>query len=158
MPSHDALPISLYRPPIVLVVEGRPTTRAVTCRLLRALGYDARAAKEGQQALQMARQYPGLFQLVLGSATLPDMDGGELARRMKEHDPACRVALIADYVPLGRAAKVLAEHPDLPVVRKPFGFRELYEVLTPVLGPGRATITLAGALRPLRRRDRKFVR
>ncbi len=55
MLSPDPLPLALFRPPIVLVVESRTSARTSTCRLLRALGYDGRVARDGQQALRMLR-------------------------------------------------------------------------------------------------------
>jgi two-component system, cell cycle sensor histidine kinase and response regulator CckA len=150
--SPDPLPLALFRPPIVLVVESRTAARSATSRLVRALGYDARVARDGQQALRMLLQYPSLHQLVLTNIVLPDMDGGELAERVGAQAAGTRVALIAEYAPIGKAATVIAAHPDVPVLRKPFGFRELYEVLCPLIGPPRAALPLSGGATPPRRR------
>lgn len=152
MLSPDPLSLALFRPPIVLVVESRAATRSVTSRLVRALGYDARVARDGQQALRILLQYPSLHQLVLTNIVLPDMDGGELAERIGTQAAGTRVALIAEYAPIGKAAAVIAAHPDVPVLRKPFGFRELYEVLCPLVGPPRAALPLSGRATPPRRR------
>jgi two-component system, cell cycle sensor histidine kinase and response regulator CckA len=150
--SPDPVPLALFRPPIVLVVESRTAARSATSRLVRALGYDARVARDGQQALRMLLQYPSLHQLVLTNIVLPDMDGGELAERVGAQAAGTRVALIAEYAPIGKAATVIAAHPDVPVLRKPFGFRELYEVLCPLIGPPRAALPLSGGATPPRRR------
>jgi CheY-like chemotaxis protein len=152
MLSSDPLPMALFRPPIVLVVESRTAARSATSRLVRALGYDARVARDGQQALRMLLQYPSLHQLVLSNVVLPDMDGGELAEWVGAQEVGTRVALIAEYAPIGKAAAVIAAHPDVPVLRKPFGFRELYEVLGPLIGPPRAALPLSGRATPPRRR------
>jgi CheY-like chemotaxis protein len=152
MYSPDPVPLALFRPPIVLVVESRTAARSATSRLVRALGYDARAARDGQQALRMLLQYPILHQLVLTNIVLPDMDGGELAERVGDQKAGTRVALIAEYAPIGKAAAVIAAHPDVPVLRKPFGFRELYELLCPLIGPPRAALPLSGRTTPSRRR------
>ncbi len=152
MLSPDPLPLALFRPPIVLIVESRTAARSATGRLVRALGYDARLARDGQQALRMLLQYPSLHQLVLSNVVLPDMDGGDLADRVGEQAAGTRVALIAEYAPIGKAAAVIAAHPDVPVLRKPFGFRELYEVLCPLIGPPRAAFPLSGRATPPRRR------
>ncbi|MGH7527259.1 MAG: response regulator [Gemmatimonadales bacterium] len=154
MSSLDALPLALFRPPVVLVVEGRATSRLTTCRLLRALGYEGQGAHNGQQALRIMRQHPALFHLIIANALLPDMDGGELAERAKDQEPGIRVVLVADYVPLGRTAEILEAFPELPVLSKPFGFRELYAVLTPLLGPPRIAVALPAGRR-LRRRSRE---
>ena len=158
MSSNDAIPLALFRPPIVLIVEGPPAARSVTCHMVRALGYEPRSARDGQQALRLLSQHPTLFQLVLTNIVLSDMDAGELTRRARMLEPGLRVAVIAEYVPLGKAARVIATCPDLPVVRKPFGFRELHDVLVPLLGPPRIAIPRSSALRSPRRRNRKSIR
>ena len=152
MPSPDTLSLSLFRPPIVLVVESRTSARTSTSRLLRVLGYDGRVARDGQQALSMLRQHPTLYQLVLANTVLPDMDGGQLARRVTRAWPGTRVLLTAEYAPIGTSAAVLAAHPELPVLRKPFGFRELYEAVCRLVGPPRAAMPLMGSANPRVRR------
>lgn len=142
MLSPDPLLLALYRPPIVLVVESRTSVRSSTCRLLRALGYDGRPARDGQHALRMLRQHPTLYQLVLTNVLLPDMDSGELAERVAQAWPGTRVMVTAEYAPIGRPAAVLAAHPDVPVLRKPFGFRELYDAVCRLVGPPRAAVPL----------------
>jgi DNA-binding response OmpR family regulator len=154
--SPDALPLSLFRPPIVLVVESRTGARSSLCRLLRALGYDGRVARDGQQALRMLRQHPTLYQLVLTNTLLPDMDGGELARQVTRAWPGTRVMLTADYAAIGTPAAVLAAHPDLPVLRKPFGFRELYDAVCRLVGPPRAAVPLMGKARPRARKQTRI--
>jgi len=152
MLSPDPLPLSLFRPPIVLVVESRTSARTSGVPSVDALGYDGRTARDGQQALRMLRQRPTLYQLVLANTVLPDMDGGELARQVSRAWPETQVMLTADYAPIGAPASVLAAHPDLPVLRRPFGFRELYEAVGRLVGPPRAAVPLMGRARPRARR------
>jgi two-component system, cell cycle sensor histidine kinase and response regulator CckA len=152
MLSPDPLPLSLFRPPIVLVVESRTSARTSICRLLRALGYDGRVARDGGQALRMLRQHPTLYQLVLTNTVLPDMDGGQLAQQVARSWPDTRVMLVAEYAPIGATAAVLAAYPDLPVLGRPFGFRELYEAVCRLAGPPRAAVPLMGKTGPRARR------
>ena len=158
MLSPDPLPLALFRPPIILVVESRTATRAATGRLVRALGYEARTARDGEQALRILRQYPTLHQLVLANIVLPDMDGGQLAERIAAQGSGTRVVLVAEYAPIGKAAAVVAAHPDVPVLRKPFGFRELHDALCRLVGPPRAALPLSGRVSPARRRQRTAIR
>ena len=157
MLSPDPLPLALFRPPIVLVVESRTAARAATSRLVRALGYEARVARDGRQSLRILDQYPRLHQLILANIVLPDMDGGELAERIGGREPDTRVVLVAEYAPIGKAAAVLASHPEVPVLRKPFGFRALYEILCPLVGPPRAALPLSRGAAPPRRRHRMTI-
>jgi CheY-like chemotaxis protein len=158
MPSRDTISLALFRPPIILIVEGAPAARSVTCHLVRALGYEPRSARDGQQGLRMLRQYPTLFSLVLTNVVLADMDAGELARQARIIEPGIQVVVIAEFVPLGRAGRVIAACPELPVVRKPVGFRELYDVLTPLLGPARLAVPRSSTLRTPRRRKWNAIR
>jgi CheY-like chemotaxis protein len=157
MSPHE-LSLALFRPPIVLVVEDRPRSRFSTSRLVSALGYEVRGARNGDQALRLLCSHPGLFDLVLANVLLPDMDGGEFADRVRLQEPGIRLAWIADFVPMGMAAKLIADQPQIPVVQKPFGFRELHRVLTPLLGPPRAAVPLSHTPRAARRRTRRIIR
>jgi CheY-like chemotaxis protein len=155
--SPQDFPLALFRPPIVLVVEDRPSLRSPTNRLVGMLGYEARRARTGTQALTLVRHHPGLFDLVLTNVLLPDIDGGDFLRRLAIQEPGLRVAWIADYGPVGRAAELIAANPDVIVVHKPFGFRELRDALLPLIGPPRAAVPLAEN-RSFRRRVRRLLR
>lgn len=157
MSPHD-LPLALFRPPIVLIVEDRPALRSPTGRLVSMLGYEVRGVRSGQQALGLVRHHPALFDLVLTNILLPDMDGGEFVERVRLEQSDIRLAWIADYAPIGRAATLIAIHPEVPVLRKPLGFRELRDALLPLLGPPRAAVPLASSLRSPRPRVRRAIR
>jgi CheY-like chemotaxis protein len=157
MPPHD-LALALFRPPIVLVVEDRPPSRSPTSRLVSMLGYEVRGARTGEHALGLLRHHGALFDLVLTTIQLPDIDVGELVERIRLEEPGIRLAWIADYAPIGRAAALIAAHPEVPVLKKPFGFRELRDALLPLIGPARAAVPLPGGLRFPRRRERKVLR
>src|SRR5919197_478559 len=102
MPPHD-LPLALFRPPIVLLVEDRPPSRSPTARRLSMLGYEVRGARSGEQALWLVHHYRTLFDLVLASILLPDMDGGMFVERVRTEAPGIRIAWIADFAPIGKA-------------------------------------------------------
>jgi len=72
--------------PLVLVVEDNPITRKMLCLALRAESIAVVEAADGRAALaEAARATPAL---VLQDLLLPDMDGVELARRLRSI-PAC---------------------------------------------------------------------
>ena len=75
MSPHD-FPLALFRPPIVLVVENRPSLHSPTGRLVGMLGYEVRRARTGEQALGLVRHHRGLFDLILTNILLPDVDCG----------------------------------------------------------------------------------
>lgn len=68
----------------VLVVDDEPTIGDVVFRYLRRAGYDASVATTGQDALkQAARDRPDVVVLDL---MLPDVDGLEVMRRLRQQD------------------------------------------------------------------------
>jgi hypothetical protein len=78
--------------------------------------------------------------------------------RVRLEAPDIRLAWIADYAPIERAAAIIATYPDVPVLTKPFGFRDLRDALLPLLGPARAAVPLQGGLRFPRHRKREVIR
>lgn len=75
----------------VLVVDDEPTIGEVVSRYLSAAGYQARVATNGPDALQAAAdEWPDLVVLDL---MLPDIDGLEVMRRLRERE-SDRVAVI----------------------------------------------------------------
>jgi PAS domain S-box-containing protein len=67
---------------LVLVVDDHPTNRALLTRQLHALGYAAESAENGVNALQLWQL--GRFGMVMTDCNMPEMDGYELAGRIRE--------------------------------------------------------------------------
>ena len=120
--------------PTVLVVDDEETPRSVTCRMVRNLGYEARPAHDGREALRYLQQHPGEVRLVLTDLIMPYMDGGELAERARDLHPRLPVVLMSPYAE-GQVADLLAAYPELPFLEKPFTTEALHRTLTPLLGP-----------------------
>jgi two-component system OmpR family response regulator len=72
----------------LLVVDDEPTVRELLCAALRHAGFTVAAAGTGQEALDRAREVSP--DLVLLDVMLPDLDGFEVIRRLRErrHHPA----------------------------------------------------------------------
>lgn len=73
---------SPFAGPRVLVVEDHADTADFLSRYARLLACDVRTASSGTQALSIALEF--LPQIVLMDIGLPDMDGWEFARRVRE--------------------------------------------------------------------------
>lgn len=84
---------SSFTGPRVLVVEDHAETGDFLSRYARLLACDVRTASSGQQALKMAVTF--LPQIVLLDISLPDMDGWELARHLRESLGPVHPVLIA---------------------------------------------------------------
>ena len=83
-------PTPKYR---ILVVDDSEDSAEGLAALVRLLGHDARTAHDGQEALAVADAYrPALAFIDIG---LPDMDGYQVARRMRETPGLAATVLVA---------------------------------------------------------------
>jgi CheY-like chemotaxis protein len=77
----------------VLIVEDHDDVASTMALLLRTLGYDVRHARDGAEALTTARDFlPAVVLLDIG---LPDMDGYEVARRLRQEAELATTRLVA---------------------------------------------------------------
>jgi signal transduction histidine kinase/CheY-like chemotaxis protein len=80
-------------PQRILIVDDNRDSADTMCALLRALGVEARVAYDGRAALAALDAFrPGAVMLDLG---MPEMDGYEVARRIRERSDLAGTALIA---------------------------------------------------------------
>ena len=71
---------------LVLVVDDHPTNRALLSRQIKTLGYAADSAENGLEALEQWKS--GRFGIVITDCNMPEMDGYELARRIRKLEAA----------------------------------------------------------------------
>jgi two-component system KDP operon response regulator KdpE len=107
--------------PLVLVVEDEDPVRKVIATSLAANGYRVIEAATGADALRHATAY--VPDLVLLDLRLPDMDGTEVARRLREWSSVPILVLSARGLEAQKVAAFEAGADDY--VMKPFGFQEL---------------------------------
>jgi two-component system response regulator MprA len=105
----------------ILVVDDDPKIRSVLGRGLRFEGYDVHLARDGNEALSLAREMP--LDLVILDVMLPGMDGLEIAGRLRRGMTIPILMLTArDAVP-DRIAGLDSGADDY--LTKPFDFDEL---------------------------------
>lgn len=91
-PAHEKQPLPL-RHVRVLVVEDQPASADAIRRALARWGCDARVCQTGAEALETASEYhPHVAVLELD---LPDVDGCEVGRYLKEQSGLDDLALVA---------------------------------------------------------------
>jgi diguanylate cyclase (GGDEF)-like protein len=76
----------------LLVVDDDPFIARLLEIELKAAGYDVRVASDGEQALSAAQERPP--QLVLADVMMPNMDGFELTRRLRQDPKTSGVSVI----------------------------------------------------------------
>jgi CheY-like chemotaxis protein len=114
----------------VLVVEDVELNRSIVGTLLEDEGHTVRFAADGYGALELHERED--FDTILLDIHLPDLDGMEVARRIRRHPDACKagvriVALTASITTdeVGRYREAGVD----TVVGKPFDFDELLRSL-----------------------------
>ena len=109
----------------VLYIEDNPDNLLLVQRALEARGYKIAWAPSGLQGIEMARvQRPDL---ILLDINLPDIDGYEVARRLKGDDQLRYTPIIAITANAlkGDSDKALAAGCDV-YMSKPINIRELW--------------------------------
>ena len=77
----------------ILIVEDNELNRDVLSRRLRRQGYEVLIATAGLNGLRIAND--ARPDLILMDLSMPDIDGWECARRLKEHVPTSSIPIIA---------------------------------------------------------------
>jgi CheY-like chemotaxis protein len=106
----------------VLIADDEETIREPLERILRQLGYQARAVADGPALLAALEAAERPVDLVLMDIVMPG-GGTTLLRDVLRRWPAARVLVISGYGPEGEAARMLAAGAHA-FLQKPFGIVE----------------------------------
>ena len=89
----------------VLLIDDDPATAEWTREILDAEGYDTRCALIGTRGQELFRQWGP--DAVVVNLTLPDVDGVELARRLKEADPWPEIIALGEPGGISRSMEAM---------------------------------------------------
>jgi signal transduction histidine kinase/ActR/RegA family two-component response regulator len=103
----------------VLLTEDDPQLRALATRMLAAKGYRVLAARDGEEALEVAAKEPGTIHLLLSDVVMPRMNGIELAKRLRVVRPGVRVLFTSGYTGRSLEGRGVLEDADT-FLEKPF--------------------------------------
>ncbi len=81
----------------IIIAEDNPSIRTAAARLLMHKGYTVLAASNGEDALQQARAFIGMIHLLVTDLVMPQVNGSQLARRLRARRPEMRVILMSGY-------------------------------------------------------------
>lgn len=109
----------------VFIVENNADTRELLCLMVKALGHVVAAAERMDQALAALAQDP--YDVLISDIGLPDGDGWELMRRLRNRRPVYAVALsgFSMSADCARSRQVGFRHHLV----KPYGIEQLPSVL-----------------------------
>ncbi|MFZ2491881.1 MAG: response regulator [Thermoanaerobaculia bacterium] len=121
----------------ILVVEDDPLVRHLVSTTLKTNGYSVLQARDGSEALEVARTSPAI-DLLLSDVVMPTINGVEVARTLAGSRPAMRVVLMSGY-----AQDTLDSYgvnaPEKVTLHKPFTEDRLLTVVRGALGPAKRT-------------------
>ncbi|ADH86059.1 hybrid sensor histidine kinase/response regulator [Desulfurivibrio alkaliphilus] len=108
----------------ILLVEDDPTILTVTTKILQELGYRILAAATPREALTLAQQQHDLPDLLLSDVVMPEINGRELAEKIRASRPDIRCLFMSGY-----PAEVIAHNGMLEeginFLQKPFSMQDL---------------------------------
>jgi signal transduction histidine kinase/CheY-like chemotaxis protein len=113
---------------LILVVDDDHAVRQVTVEMLRDLGFEIVQAASGAEALGLLSGLPCPPRIVLLDYAMPEMNGLQLARRLRERGIDAPIALVTGYAELAEAAT--QSTPLDGLLHKPFTIRELLRLVT----------------------------
>ncbi len=117
------------RSKMFLVVDDEPDMCWALEHILNANGFPTRKALSGHEALRLMAQER--FPTVFLDAKLPDIEGIDLARRIREVDPDVRIIIISGYF-YGDDVKIqniLSEGLISGFISKPFLHHEVLKII-----------------------------
>lgn len=106
-----------YRP-AVLVADDEKVCLIVATKLLEHLGLRAIHARDGREAVSLYQQYKDEIVCVLLDINMPNMDGVEALKRLKEIDDKVNVIIVSGYVTKSNM-KLLEPNNPLGYIEKP---------------------------------------
>jgi DNA-binding NtrC family response regulator len=114
----------------VLVVEDDDTLRELLAEVLRGWGYQAVVVASGARAVELLETQ--LFEVAILDIHLPEMDGVELLRHLKRHDPSIEVLMMTGDPTVATAVETL-KLGAYDYMTKPLVLEELRHLLDHIL-------------------------
>jgi PAS domain S-box-containing protein len=110
----------------ILVVDDEAPVRETLAEMLVAMNHQVELADGGQAAVEMLRR--GAFDFVFTDLAMPEMDGWETARAIRQLWPNIRIILVTGYGPT-IAPPNGEEHLVDAIIGKPFDFAQVGSTL-----------------------------
>ncbi len=110
----------------ILVIDDEAIIRISCQKALSSCNYDVKAASSGKEGLEMLENES--FHLVLLDLKMPDIDGLEVLKEIKEKSPETKVIMITGYSTVDTAVKSL-KLGAINYLEKPFTPNALIEAV-----------------------------
>lgn len=108
----------------ILLVEDEVSILRMTRVVLERLGYTVISINSPLEAVEKAKKYPAKIDLLFTDVIMPEMNGRELAAKLKLIKPEIKVLYMSGYT-----ANIIARQgvliPEVVFIEKPFSIKEL---------------------------------
>ena len=123
-----------HQPNLILIVDDEPDMGWALEHLLNSQGFVTRKALSAREALNLLEQHR--FACAFLDAKLPDMDGLELARRIREIAPGTRIIMVSGYFYRDDVSiqEAISQGLIIDFISKPFLQEEILRVLKHLKG------------------------
>jgi two-component system, NtrC family, response regulator AtoC len=111
----------------ILLIEDEEVSRETLTRLLKNAGYAVKGAGAGDTAFQLLAIEQ--FDIIVTDLFLPDVNGIDILKRVKESAPQTEVILITGHASAETAVQAMKEG-AFDYITKPLNFEELQIILT----------------------------
>jgi PAS domain S-box-containing protein len=129
----------------LLLAEDEAAVRQSTREFLSMNGYVVLEAKNGTEALALARSYKGTIDLMIADVVMPQMGGAKLAAELATDRPTMRVLFVSGY-----AETTFQRHGTIDVtarfLQKPFSLKALARKIREVLDEGKSALAAAASV------------
>lgn len=117
----------------ILVIDDHDDVRTTTCEMLQRAGFEAFDSKMPSEALDLIRDNPQHFDLVITDYSMPEMTGMELVTAAAAIAPGLRFILISGYAEAQTREKIDSVSQIKDVIKKPVTSAELVKRVKAVL-------------------------
>ena len=129
MPEPKTLPAE-----IVLLVEDEQAVRQATAEFLGLQGYTVLEAKDGLDALSVAKNHASIIHLVVTDVVMPNISGGQLSKELAQLRPDTKLLFVS-----GHAGKTVFDHNvvdlETNLLQKPYTLKQLSLKIRAALDP-----------------------
>jgi len=116
----------------VLLVDDTPMVLSLTKQILEHLGYGVLSTSSPSEALHIVEKHAGEIRLLITDVVMPEMNGRELADRIKAIKPGMKCLFMS-----GHTADILADqkvqNEEVRFIAKPFTIKSLREKILEIL-------------------------
>lgn len=117
----------------ILLTEDEPTILNITKMMLERLGYTVLAAETPGRAIELATEYGSSIRLLMTDVVMPEMNGRDLALKIKTLYPEIRCLFMSGYT-----SDVISHHGVLDkgvhFIQKPFSINDIAPIIRESLG------------------------